>query len=241
MSHPNLSIAPSAEAAATKCASFVLEALSKSLQQNQRATFAISGGSTPKLLFADLAPAIIDWSKVHIFWVDERCVPPTDPQSNFKLANDSWFHASHYPTQNLHRIYGELAPAEGAKKYVADITEFFGLQSGEMPVFDVLHRGMGPDAHTASLFPNEPLINNRTDIATNVWVEKFKMDRVTLLPGVLLAAKATVLQVCGADKADAVRSVLEAEEDWMKFPCQMGSRDEKATWFLDEAAAARLK
>jgi 6-phosphogluconolactonase len=104
----------------------------------------------------------------------------------------------------------------------------------------VLHRGMGPDAHTASLFPGNPLIENRVDVATNVWVEKFKMHRVTLLPGVLLAARKTVLQVSGADKAEAAKSVLEGAEDWMRFPCQMASRDSRATWFLDKAAAAKL-
>ncbi len=240
MSKPNLNIAATPEEAATRCAALILETLGTALKRNRIATLAISGGSTPKLLFADLAKAPFDWSNVHIFWVDERCVPPTDSQSNFKLANDSWFAASKYPVANLHRIYGELEPSEGGKKYVSDIQSFFGLKPGELPEFDVLHRGMGPDSHTASLFPGEPLIKNQTDIATNVWVEKFKMHRVTLLPGVLLAARSTVLQVCGADKAKALKSVLEGPEDWLQHPCQMGSLDEKATWFLDEAAAASL-
>ncbi len=240
MSKPNLNIADSAETASTRCADFILVALSDALKRNSTATLAISGGTTPKLLFADLAKKMFDWSKVHIFWVDERCVPPTDSQSNFKLANDSWFQPANYPTNNLHRIFGELPPAEGGRKYVEEIVDFFGLGAGEIPVFDVIHRGMGPDAHTASLFPGDPLINNRSSIATNVWVEKFQMHRVTLLPAVLLAARHTVLQVCGPDKADALKNVLEAAEDWQKYPCQIASRDSNATWFLDQAAAARL-
>jgi 6-phosphogluconolactonase len=235
----NLSIAPTAESAATKCADFILAALGAALKDQETATLAISGGSTPKLLFADLARAKFAWDRVHIFWVDERCVAPTEPQSNFKLAHDAWFGPASYPAANLHRVFGELSPADGAAKYVADIRSFFSLTEG-IPVFDVIHRGMGPDLHTASLFPGEPLIANRTDIASNVWVEKFQMHRVTLLPGVLLAAKNTVLQVCGADKAEAVKTVLEGVEDWMKCPCQMASRDSKATWFLDSAAAASL-
>jgi len=236
----NLSIAPTAESAATKCAGFILEALGEALKKQETATLAISGGSTPKLLFADLARAKFAWERVHIFWVDERCVAPTEPQSNFKLAFDAWFGPANYPDANLHRVFGELAPADGAAKYAAEISSFFGLKTGEIPVFDVIHRGMGPDMHTASLFPGEPLIGNRTGIASNVWVEKFQMHRVTLLPGVLLAAKNTVLQVCGADKAEAVKTVLEGAEDWMKCPCQMASRDSKASWFLDSAAAAGL-
>ena len=121
-----------------------------------------------------------------------------------------------------------------------EIIEAFGLKDGALPEFDILHRGMGPDCHTASLFPGEPLIQNRLDVATNVWVEKFQMHRVTLLPGVLLAARNTVLQVSGQDKADALKRVIEGPEDVMSYPCQIASRDLKATWFLDQAAAAKL-
>jgi len=236
----NLRTAATPQAAAKDCAAFILEALTEALQRNGKATLAISGGSTPRLLFADLASSQFDWSGVHVFWVDERCVPPSDSQSNFKLANDTWFTPAKFPSANLHRIYGELEPAEGGRKYAADIQEFFALKDGEVPAFDVIHRGMGGDAHTASLFPNEPLIKDTTGIATNVWVEKMKMHRVTLLPAVLLKARKTVLQVSGADKADAIKDVLEATEDWMKYPCQMASRDSNATWFLDQAAAAKL-
>jgi 6-phosphogluconolactonase len=133
-----------------------------------------------------------------------------------------------------------LGPAEAAGIYVVEISDFFGLKPGEIPVFDVIHRGMGPDAHTASLFPGDPLIHDCSGIATNVWVEKFKMDRVTLLPAVLLAARHTVLQVSGPDKAEAVKEVLDGPEDWMKYPCQIASRDSNATWFLDDASAAKL-
>ncbi len=222
------------------CYSAIQQALAEALKQNGTATLAISGGSTPRLLFQEMLHTNPSTHYADIFWVDERCVPPTDPQSNFRLANDVWFTPAMTDPKLLHRIYGELPPEEGARKYVADIKEFFHLKEGELPVFDVVHRGMGPDMHTASLFPGEPLIQNRTDIATNVWVEKMQMHRVTLLPGVLLAAKKTFLQVCGADKADGVKTVLEAPEDWMKYPCQMASRDSKATWFLDSAAAAKL-
>lgn len=237
MAGPNLKIAASAEVAAAECASFILSTLVESLTIKPVATLAISGGTTPKLLFADLAKSGFDWSKVHLFWVDERCVPPTDSQSNFKLANDTWLAPANYPAANIHRVLGELEPVEGGRKYAAEIGEFFGAG---IPAFDILHRGMGPDAHTASLFPDEPLIENRTDIATNVWVEKFKMHRVTLLPGVLLAARKTVLQVSGADKADAAKDVIEGVDNWLKFPCQIASRGQNATWFMDEAAAAKL-
>jgi 6-phosphogluconolactonase len=237
---PELRVLPTVPAAAAECSAYILSALSNVLTSAPRATIAVSGGSSPKLLFADMAKAKFDWSRVHLFWVDERCVPPDSPDSNYKLANDNLLLPAKFPAENVHRVYGELDPAAGAQKYVSDITEFFGLKAGALPVFDVLHRGMGPDAHTASLFPGEPLIHNQTGIAANVWVEKFKMHRVTLLPGVLLAAKHTVLQVSGADKGEALKNVLQGEEDWMSYPCQIASRGERAVWFLDEAVAAAL-
>ncbi|HEY3937219.1 MAG TPA: 6-phosphogluconolactonase [Bryobacteraceae bacterium] len=236
----HLQIAPTPLEAADQCAAFILKALAETLQSAPRASLAISGGSTPKLLFAAMAKASFDWSNVHFFWVDERCVPPTDSQSNFKLADDHLLTPAKVPPQNVHRIYGEMPPEEGAARYVLDIKRFFSLSEGALPVFDVLHRGMGPDAHTASLFPGTPLVDNRTGIAAHVWVEKMKMDRVTLLPGVLLAARRTVLQVSGSEKADALRHVLDDAEDLHSYPCQIASRDEKATWFLDQAAAVKL-
>jgi 6-phosphogluconolactonase len=237
---PELRIANTAEESAHDCSLFILEKLRSALEVSPLATLAISGGSTPKLLFAELARASFDWSKVHIFWVDERCVPPTDPQSNFKLAKETLLQAAGMAAANIHRVEGELPPEEGAVRYVAAIQSFFELGDGELPVFDVLHRGMGPDAHTASLFPGEPLIGNRTGIAAHVWVEKMKMDRVTLLPGVLMAAKHTVLQITGDEKAEAVRQVLREPEEFFRYPCQIASRDGKAVWFLDRPAAAKL-
>jgi 6-phosphogluconolactonase len=237
---PHLRIRKTAEEAADLCASYILEQLTENLKSQRRATLAISGGSTPKPMFSAMAKADFNWSKVHIFWVDERCVPPSDDQSNFKLANDSLLKPAGIPSENIHRIYGEIDPVQAAARYVADIQAFFGLKPGELPAFDVIHRGIGPDAHTASLFPGSELIKNHTGIAAHAWVEHLKMDRVTLLPGVLESARITVLQVSGLDKANAVRNVLTNEQDFINYPCQIASRDSRATWFMDEAAAEKL-
>ena len=237
---PHLRVSKSAEVAADICSTHVLQSLEEALKTQPSACFAISGGHSPKLLFTNLAKADFNWNRVHFFWVDERCVPPTDDQSNFKLAHDTLFGPANVPQANLHRVQGELPPAEAAAKYVADIKAFFQLGEDELPVFDLLHRGMGPDSHTASLFPGDPLVQDRTHIAANVWVEKLKSHRVTLLPGVLTAAKETILQVVGEDKAAALRNVLTAPEDLLKYPCQIASRDSKATWFLDTASAGAL-
>jgi 6-phosphogluconolactonase len=190
-------------------------------------------------LFRRLAASGFDWSKVHVFWVDERCVPPDDDQSNYKLANETLLSPAKINGSNVHRIQGELDPQVAARRYVEEITGFFG--ASDLPEFDLIHRGMGPDAHTASLFPGDPLIDDRAGIAAAVWVEKMKSHRVTLLPGVLLKARQTVLQVAGADKAEALFDVLRGPDDAKRYPCQLGTRgSDRALWFVDKAAAAKL-
>jgi 6-phosphogluconolactonase len=168
-------------------------------------------------------------------------VPPTDDQSNYKLARETLLEPARIPEANVHRILGELPPEEGAKRYVEEITQFFGLSDGRLPAFDLIHRGIGSDAHTASLFPGEPLIGNRKDVAAAVWVEKMKSHRVTLLPGVLFAARQTVIQAVGEDKAGPIHRVLEGPVDFCHFPCQIAARDtDRVAWFLDHAAASKL-
>jgi 6-phosphogluconolactonase len=241
MPHESLDIAESAEAAANACAAWLLEELRSVLSTASTARIAISGGSTPKLLFATLARTRFQWENVHIFWVDERCVPPTDSQSNYKLAKETLLDPAAIPPGNIHRIEGELPPPEAAQRYVADIRSAFRLKDSELPVFDIIHRGMGPDAHTASLFPGEPLIGDRTGIAASVYVEKMKSHRVTLLPGVLLAAKRTAILAAGDDKAEPLFEVLRGPEDPFRFPCQLATRGARnALWFIDRPAAAKL-
>ena len=241
MANNHLRIAASVEESADACARYVLESLEETLKAKPLATFAISGGNTPKLLFARLAKADFDWSRVHFFFVDERCVPPGDDQSNFKLANDNLFIPAEVKQANIHRILGELTPDEAAIQYIEEISKFFGLETGQLPEFDLIHRGMGPDGHTASLFPGEPLIQNRTGIAAAIWVKKLQSHRVTLLPGVLLKAQQTILQVVGADKAEVLREILKGPDDPMRYPCQIATRgSDDAEWFLDKAAASKL-
>src|SRR5579883_2544233 len=226
--------APNDAAAAEACAHHVISVLDEVLAGREFATFAVSGGSTPRLLFQKLAATRFAWDRVHIFWVDERCVPPTDSASNYKLTDDYLIRPAHIPHRNVHRIVGEIAPKAAADRYTAEIRDFFGLEEGEMPHFDLVHRGMGADAHTASLFPGNPLIENRDDIAASVFAPQFNQWRVTLLPGPLLAASHTVFLVAGEDKAESVRAVFKEEYDPKKYPAQIASHHGRGvTWFLD--------
>ena len=224
-----------ASAAAEACAGQILDWLREALDYRGLASLAISGGSSPRRMFEIFARTAFDWERVHLFWVDERAVPPSDQQSNFKFAQDAWLKPGNFPAPNIHRVLAELDPADAAARYAEDIQGFFGLAAGEMPCFDVVHRGMGPDAHTASLFPGEPLIEDRSGIAAAVWVEKFKQWRITLLPGVLLAARHTALLVTGGDKTAALRSVLHQPFDPLHYPAQIASGP-GAVWFVDVAA-----
>src|ERR1700733_8399758 len=137
-------------AAAEACAQHVLAVLGEAVRANGRATLAVSGGSSPKLMFARMAAAKFDWQGVHIFWVDERCVRPTDAASNYKLVKEYLIEPAGIPAAQVHRVVGEIPPAEAAARYADDIRAFFGLPESELPRFDVIHRGVGPDAHTAS-------------------------------------------------------------------------------------------
>ena len=240
MTHEALEIAESPEAAANACAAWILEEVRNVVSGAGRARIAISGGSTPNAMFDTLGKTPFDWSNVHIFWVDERCVPPADLRSNFKAARERFLQPASVAAANIHRIQGELPSAEGAAQYLKDIQAHFE-SSTDLPEFDIVHRGMGPDAHTASLFPGEPLINDRENAVAAVYVKKLDMHRVTLLPGVLLAAKKTVMLVAGDDKAEALRNVLRGPEDPLRFPCQLAARNSpRALWFIDRAASARL-
>lgn len=227
-----------ARAASEACAHKILELLGGALRIQPRASLAVSGGTTPKLMFAEMAKAKFDWSNVHLFWVDERVVPPTDSQSNYKLAKENFIDPSHFPAANVHRVQGELPAKEAARLYEEDIRAFFRLSLGAVPRFDVVHRGMGPDAHTASLFPGEPLIDDHKNLVAAVYVEKFQQWRITLLPAVLEAARHTLMLVAGDDKAEPLKAVLREPYDPKKYPSQITTYNgEGVMWFLDKAAA----
>ncbi len=228
-----------ARRAAEACGDRILQLLSEA---GNRPALAISGGSTPKLMFEYMARQPFAWNSVHLFWVDERAVPPSDSQSNFKLANETLIEPAGIPASNVHRILAELHPEEAARRYVLEIQEFFGLRPGSLPVFDVMHRGIGPDVHTASLFPGEPLIGNRQDISAAVYVEKLRSWRITLLPGVLIEARKTVMLAAGSDKAEPLDRIFHGPFDPMRYPAQVVPNDrDRIDWFLDEAAAALIR
>jgi 6-phosphogluconolactonase len=235
---PTILILETAQAAADACGDRILEILARAREARGTATLAVSGGTTPRLMFQSMARRPFDWSGVALYQVDERCVPPDDEQSNFRMIRESLLSHAQIDESQFHRIQGELPPAEAARLYEDEIRRSMNPRPGELPAFDVIQRGMGPDAHTASLFPGEPLIADRTGIAAAVWVEKMKQHRVTLLPGVLVRARHTLSLATGAEKADALHAVLRGPFDLLHVPSQIASAD--TAWYIDKSAAAKL-
>jgi 6-phosphogluconolactonase len=231
------------QAAAAACGDRILAILDQARRERGWGTLAVSGGSTPRLMFEAMARRSFDWSNIDIFQVDERCVPPDQPLSNSRMIRESLLNSARIDASRFHRIRGESEPAEAARLYVEDIRASFHLAAGELPVFDAIQRGMGPDAHTASLFPGEPLIGDRTGIAASVVVETPGMDiamrhRVTLLPGVLERARHTLCLATGEEKADALRRVLKGPFDPLNLPSQIASPD--TIWYIDKSAGEKL-
>jgi 6-phosphogluconolactonase len=197
---------------------------------------ALSGGNTPKALYALLAAeplrARVPWSRVEVFFGDERCVPPDHPDSNFRMAEEVLLSRVPLEPSRIHRVRTELAPEEAARRYSDELRG---------PRFDWIFLGLGPDGHTASLFPGSAAVNELKVRATSVWVEEKKSHRVTITRPVIDAAKKVVFVVAGADKAEMVRRVVEEPAD-PAFPASLvAPTGGDLIWLLDAAAASLLK
>ena len=210
-------------------------------------TIALSGGSTPRGLHSLLAsePIIRDrmpWQQLHFFWGDERHVPPDDPRSNYRMAYDTLLSLAPVPSENIHRVPAEEPDAAlAAEKYEQELQAFFGLETGQLPRFDCILLGMGTDGHTASLFPGTEALHETTRLVVANWVEKFKSHRITLTVPVLNQADLVIFLVSGAEKAEALKAVLQGDYRPDRFPAQLIRPDPgKLLWIVDRAAASCL-
>jgi 6-phosphogluconolactonase len=232
------SIAPDPEGAARACSAAIAGILKDTLAERGTATLALSGGSTPRLMMDHLATSDLDWSRVHVFFVDERPVPPGDEQSNYTLCETHLLKPAGVPTANVHRIQAERAPADAAEIYKGEICHFFGLKQGEKPRFDVIQCGVGPDCHTASLFPGEPAIDDMDGLVAALPVAKLDQTRITMLPAILLNAKYLIVLATGPDKAEAIGHAVLDPYNPQQFPAQLVIRAAQSELFLDNASAA---
>jgi 6-phosphogluconolactonase len=211
---------------------------------------ALAGGSTPKSLYDLLAAGeaqsvreAVPWERAHVFWGDERHVPPTHPDSNYRMAFEVLLSRVPVSSDRIHRIQAEDPDAgAAAAAYEETLRDVFGLTGGQLPVFDLILLGMGPEGHTASLFPGSEALHERVRLVVAPWVEKVKAHRITLSPPVLTNADAVVVLVSGAGKAQALQAVLEGPLQPEVWPAQiLRSARGGVSWLVDRAAAGRLQ
>jgi len=224
----------------------VVRAAEEAVAQRGRFTIALSGGSTPKSLFnllATNARPSLAWDKMFFFWSDERHVPPTDPDSNYRMADEAMLSKIPVAAANIFRVPAENPDAAAAAQaYDLTLQKFFGTKPGEFPRFDLILLGLGPDGHTASLFPETVALEEKSRLVVANWVEKFKTNRITFTLPLLNAARNVAFLVSGTDKASALHAVIDDESaPASRYPAKLvHPSDGKLFWFLDKAAASEL-
>jgi len=221
----------------------VIRVATASIARRGRFTIALSGGSTPKNLYTLIAAnASLPWGKMFFFWGDERHVPPTDPESNYRMAEEAILSRVPVPPGNIFRIPAEKPDAAAAAEaYDETLRKFFATAPGQFPRFDLILLGLGPDGHTASLFPETAALQERSRLVVANWVEKLNASRITLTLPVLNAAQEVTFLVSGADKAPVLHEVLEGKTPGEKYPSKLvRPSDGELIWFVDRAAASEL-
>lgn len=205
-------------------------------------TVALSGGSTPRAMYELLGgeyASRLPFPRIHFFWGDERFVPADHADSNYRAAREAMLSRVDIPPANIHRVDTDAADAQqAAAQYEKSLRDYFRLSSGELPRFDLMLLGMGPDGHTASLFPGTSAPKETEKLAVDVWVEKMHSHRITLTPPVFNHAVNVIFLVAGADKTQTLRSVREGPYEPDRFPSQLiRPAYGRLLWMVDRAAA----
>ena len=226
-------------------AELVAHAAKESVDERGRFTIALSGGSTPRNLYnllATNARTSLPWDRMFFFFGDERHVPPTDKDSNFRMANEAMLSKAPIPEANIFRVPAEDPDAAAvAEAYDQTLRKFFALEPGQVPVFDLILLGLGTDGHTASLFPGTEALAEKNRLVVANWVEKFKTHRITFTLPVLNAAHEVAFLVSGSDKAPALQAVLQSDAPGEKYPAKLvHPTNGKLIWLVDRAAASGL-
>jgi len=215
------------------------------------AAVALTGGSTPDLLYGLLADPVrpwrqrIDWQRLHLFWSDERQVPPDHPESNYGLADRLLLQHVRIPEAQVHRIRGELPASDAGRGYDAVLRERRNHTAG--PLFDVMLLGIGDNAHIASIFPLSPLLvpgpeAEKPLLAAGLFVPELNTWRITMTPAALFDCAAIIMIAAGPSKADAIAAAIEGPLDVPRYPAQLlREAGDRVEWIIDAAAAARLR
>jgi 6-phosphogluconolactonase len=223
-----------------------VRAATASIETKGSFSVALSGGSTPRGMFALLAGdgfrGQVRWDRVFFFWGDERQVPPEHPDSNFRMAREALLSHLSLRDDQVFRIHAENPDiAAAAQEYESTVRQFFGLSEGQLPCFDLILLGMGPDGHTASLFPGTKALLEQTRVVVANWVGKFNGYRITLTAPSINAARRVLFLIGGEDKAPALKAVLEGPLEASQLPAQLiQPRDGSLVWMCDRASAHLL-
>jgi len=223
----------------------VVRTANEAVTQRGRFAIALSGGSTPKNLYnllATNARTALPWDRMFFFWGDERHVPPADPDSNYRMADETMLSKIPVAAGNVFRIKAENPDAGAvAEAYEQTLRKFVAVEPGQFPRFDLILLGMGPDGHTASLFPGTRALQEKSRLVVANWVDKMKGSRISVTLPVLNAAAAVAFLVSGTDKAPALHAVLESEAPGEQYPAKLvRPSDGKLIWLIDRAAASQL-
>jgi 6-phosphogluconolactonase len=213
--------------------------MTTALAERGACTIALSGGSTPKPLYEAISAQQLPWDKIHVFWGDERYVPPNDPNSNQLMARQAWLNRIDIPEENIHPIPTDaVEPAVAASKYEEHLQKFFQTSAGELPRFDVILLGMGNDGHTASLFPHTEALQARSLIAVG---NKQDEPRITFTVPLINHARCVMFVVAGADKKSALAQVFANDADDFSYPSRLIQPQGELWWLLDRDAGEELQ
>lgn len=236
---PTLQTYPSVDSVAEAFVNHLIQSIPRADEPDLHV--CLSGGSTPKRMFEILARDHRDqnWSNVHFYWGDERCVAPDDSESNFGVARDLFLVPCGVPEKNIHRVIGEIEPAQAARQYEAKLKEHVPMVN-DVPQFDLMILGMGDDGHTASIFPHQMELIESERICEVATHPQSQQNRVTITGKVIRGAKQICFLVTGAAKAEVLSQILEQADNARRFPTSHFCFAGNVVFFLDQAAASNL-
>lgn len=233
-------VLPDQGALVARALELVLARIRTAIQERGQCAMVLAGGNTPKPLYEALATQQLPWDKIHVFWGDERYVPPDHPDSNEGMVRHAWLERVDIPASNIHPIpTDETDPAVAARKYDEHLRQFFSAQAGVFPAFDLILLGMGDDGHTASLFPHTEALNVRDRLITVG--TKNSQPRITFTAPLINQAHCVMFLVSGANKRSALEHVFAPTADELTYPARLIQPQGELWWLLDQAAGQDLK
>jgi 6-phosphogluconolactonase len=233
-------VSPDRESLVDRALHLILERVQTAIAERNVCTIVLSGGSTPAPLYAALGQQHLPWEKIHIFWGDERYVPPTHSDSNYGMTAKVWLDRISIPTENIHPMPTDFPePQTAASTYQEQIRSYFGSQEGEFPSFDIILLGMGDDGHTASLFPHTAALSVHDRLVTVG--DKDGQPRLTFTAPLINHGRCVIFLVSGANKQTALAEVFAPTGDPSAYPSRLIQPTGELFWLLDAAAGENLR